>query len=287
MIQVNNLSFTYPGTTEETIKDISFSFGKGEIFGFLGPSGAGKSTTQKILIRLLAGYQGQINILGKGLKTWSNEFYNHIGVGFELPNHYAKLTGLENLKLFASFYEKTSQNLMELLDHVGLKEAANQKTQDYSKGMKMRLNFIRALIHDPEILFFDEPTSGLDPVNARNLKDMILEQKNRGKTIFLTTHNMHDADELCDRVAFITNGQIKAEDSPKALKLKFGQPRLTLEYQNNGLHTEEFELNQLGQNQKFLQIINSGQIVSMHTKEASLDEVFIKTTGEKLTLPDF
>lgn len=283
MIDIENLRFGYPKQANDTIKGINFSIIKGEIYGFLGPSGAGKSTTQKIITRLVDGFHGKVWIMGKELKDWNNDYFNHIGVGFELPNHYAKLTGLENLKLFASLYDKAAQDLMGLLEKVGLKEAANQKTQDYSKGMKMRLNFVRALIHDPEILFFDEPTSGLDPVNARILKNIIKDLKRQGKTIFLTTHNMYDADELCDRVAFITEGLIKAEDAPKALKLKYGKPLLNVEYQNPNLKSIEFDMNNLGQNQEFMNIITKHKIISMHTKEATLDDVFVKTTGENLT----
>jgi len=169
---------------------------------------------------------------------------------------------------------------------VGLQAAANQKTEAYSKGMKMRLNFIRALIHNPDILFFDEPTSGLDPVNARIIKDIILDLKRQGKTIFLTTHNMHDADELCDRVAFITDGQIQAEGAPKNLKMKYGKPLLRVEYQNQGLISSDFDLEHLGQNNEFLKLIRTHPIVSMHSKEATLDEVFIKTTGVKLNAID-
>lgn len=284
MIKVKNLTFRYPGQELDTIKGIDFSINKGEIYGFLGPSGAGKSTTQKILIKLLSGYNGSIQVMDNDLISYNSEFYHKIGVGFELPNHYAKLTGLENLQLFASLYGGEKANLMELLDKVGLRNAAHQKTQDYSKGMKMRLNFVRALIHDPEIIFLDEPTSGLDPVNAKNLKDIIMELKNKGKTIFLTTHNMHDADELCDRVAFISQGKIMAEDSPKNLKLQFGKPTLKVEYGNGQLQSAEFNLESLGQNPEFANILKANNIVSMHTSEATLDEVFIKTTGEKLNL---
>ncbi len=283
MIAVKNLSFRYGKQPDDTIQNIEFSIEKGEIYGFLGPSGAGKSTTQKILTRLLNGYTGVATVMGKELKMWDNRFYNHIGVGFELPNHYTKLTGMENLQLFAAMYDKPTVNLMELLDRVGLKNAAHQKTEAYSKGMKMRLNFVRALVHDPEILFFDEPTSGLDPVNARNLKDFILELKQKGKTIFLTTHNMHDADELCDRVAFITEGEIKAEDAPKNLKIKYGKPTLAIEYRNETLHSAEFDLNGIGQNAAFLNLIKAHPIVSIHSREASLDEVFIQTTGQALS----
>jgi len=282
MIQVNQLTFTYPGKEKETIQGISFSIEKGEIYGFLGPSGAGKSTTQKILTRLITGFEGRVKVMGKELKEWGDAYFNHIGVGFELPNHYPRLTGLENLQLFASLYDKPVVNLNSLLSRVGLKDAAKQKTSDYSKGMKMRLNFARALIHDPEILFFDEPTSGLDPVNANNLKDMIRELKAQGKTIFLTTHNMYDADELCDRVAFIHNGQIMAEDTPGYLKMKYGKPLLTLEYMDGQPVSRNFNLKDFGHDEEFLALVRQKDIVRVHSCEASLNDVFVKITGKKL-----
>jgi fluoroquinolone transport system ATP-binding protein len=285
MIHASNLTFKYPKSASDTIKDISFSIQKGEIYGFLGPSGAGKSTTQKILIRLLSGFSGEVEINGKSLSNWNNTFYNFVGVGFELPNHYLKLTGLENLKLFSSFYDKPASNPYDLLNMVGLGDAANQKVEDYSKGMKMRLNFVRALLNDPDILFLDEPTSGLDPVNARNIKNIILEQKARGKTIFITTHNMHDADELCDRVAFIIDGQIMADAPPKELKMKYGRPIVVLEYVNQVPETIEFDLKTLDSNQDFFTIIKNYPISSIHSQEASLDDVFIKITGRKLNAP--
>jgi fluoroquinolone transport system ATP-binding protein len=282
MIQVENLHFSYPSQSSNTIKGINFSIDKGEIYGFLGPSGAGKSTTQKIMTKLLGGFRGKVWMMGKELNKWNNDYFNNIGVGFELPNHYTKLTGLENLKLFASLYDKPTQDLKKLLKIVGLEDAANQKTQDYSKGMKMRLNFIRALVHDPEILFFDEPTSGLDPVNAQNIKSIISDLKQKGKTIFLTTHNMYDADELCDRVAFISDGIIKAEDAPKVLKLKYGKPFLNIEYGDSPLKSQDFSLNNLNENNEFLDVLKTNKIVSMHSREASLNDVFVKTTGQNL-----
>lgn len=279
MIEVQNLVYHYPGSDEPTIKDISFSIGKGEIFGFLGPSGAGKSTTQKVLIRLLRKYQGSIKILGKDLDQWKEDFYNHIGVGFELPNHYAKLTGLENLQLFASFYDKPTRDPMELLDWVGLADDAKKPVNSFSKGMKMRLNFIRSFLHDPEILFFDEPTSGLDPVNARRMKKIILDQKAAGKTIFVTTHAMIDADELCDRVAFILEGQIALIDSPKKLKLAHGKRMVMVEYEGGN---QEFALDGLGENQAFLQLIREKNLQTIHTEEATLEDIFVKVTGHSL-----
>ena len=220
MINVENLSYTYPKSKVEAVKKISFDVKDGEIFGFLGPSGAGKSTTQKLLIKLLRGYQGDVNIMNRPLAKWDGDFYAQIGVGFELPNHYLKLTGEENLQLFSSFYPKVVYKPIDLLKMVELDAHAKKPVESYSKGMKMRLNFVRALLHDPKLLFLDEPTSGLDPGYARMIKDIIIDLKRNGKTIFLTTHNMHDADELCDRVAFMVDGELKLTGSPRELKLQ-------------------------------------------------------------------
>ena len=282
MIDVNNLEYSYPGSTELTVKGISFSIENGEIFGFLGPSGAGKSTTQKILIGILSHFKGDISIMDKRRKDWGADFFNHVGVGFELPNHYQKLTARENLTFFASFYDKPVMDPLYLMGRVGLQDDADKKVEEYSKGMKMRLNFIRALMHDPDILFFDEPTTGLDPVNARLIKDIILEEKQKGKTIFVTTHNMHDADELCDRVAFIVDGSIQLIDSPKALKVQNGKRMVKVEYLNSKLEMKEFDMTGLADNNEFLNLLRSENIQSIHSEEASLDDIFIKVTGRHL-----
>jgi len=282
IITVNELSYAYPGNTSPAVRGIGFKINEGEIFGFLGPSGAGKSTTQKILIRLLKNYTGSIEILNRDLHKWNYSFYNHIGVCFELPNHYAKLTALENLKFFASFYDNPVYDAVHLLTIVGLAEDANKKLEDFSKGMKMRLNFVRSLIHDPEILFLDEPTAGLDPVNARNVKNIILDLKKQGKTIFITTHNMHDADELCDRVAFITDGELRIIDSPKQLKLQNGKRKVLVEYEKGQTLLDEFDLDGLADNKAFMDILKNEKLISIHSEEASLDDVFIKVTGKTL-----
>ena len=282
MISVSNLSFTYAQSSKPAVDGISFEVPQGEIFGFLGPSGAGKSTTQKILIRLLQGYRGDIRLMVKPLEEWDKSFYNHVGVGFELPNHFGKLTALENLQFFGSFYDRPVKEPLELLSRVGLKEHAGKQASEFSKGMKMRLNFVRAIMHNPDLLFFDEPTSGLDPVNARRIKDLILEQRDAGKTVFLTTHMMHDADELCNRIAFIVEGKIALIDSPKALKLQYGRRRVRVEYLNGKVREEEFPLDGIGDNADFLRILREEYVQAIHTEEATLDDIFIQVTGTSL-----
>lgn len=172
MIHVRNLSYSY--TKQPFISDMSFSVCSGEIFGFLGPSGAGKSTLQKILIGMLRTYQGSVMINGIECKRRTKHFYEDIGVDFEFSTMYEKLTAKENLQFFSSLYEKKSCSIEELLKRVGLEHDADKRVAGYSKGMKSRLNFIKALLHDPLLLCLDEPTSGLDPANSRMMKDMIL-----------------------------------------------------------------------------------------------------------------
>lgn len=283
MIQVENLEFQYPKSDKKTLKGLNFTITKGEIFGFLGPSGAGKSTTQKILYKILSGYKGSVFIEGKNITDWGSSYLEKIGVGFELPNHYLKLTGKENMDLFASFYKnnksKTSAELFEMFD---LQDAINKPVEAYSKGMKIRLNFIRAIQHNPDILFFDEPTSGLDPVNAHKIKQHILDLKSQGKTIFITTHSMDIADQLCDRVSFIVDGKLQATDTPTNLKKQYGKDAVNVELENGAI--EEFPINHLGNNLAFLNFIKQDEIKRIHTLEATLEEVFIKLTGKTLSI---
>jgi fluoroquinolone transport system ATP-binding protein len=282
-ITIQNLTFTYPKTEKKAIDNVSFHIKKGEIFGFLGPNGAGKSTTQKVIIGLLKGYGGNVDLLGKNLKNWKSDLYEHIGVCFELPNHYQKLTALENLELFSSFYRTKTIEPYDLLTMVDLDKDAHQRVGSFSKGMKTKLNFARALLNNPQMLFLDEPTTGLDPVSARQIKNIIHDKKKEGTTIFLTTHNMTDADELCDRVGFMVDGSLILIESPKDLKLRHGKKLVRVEYLHNGeLVREEFTLANLGSNATFINLLNSGRVQTIHTEEASLDDVFIKVTGRHL-----
>jgi fluoroquinolone transport system ATP-binding protein len=283
MIEAENLSFAYPNKREKTIKNMTFSIQPGEIFAFLGPSGAGKSTIQKILIGLLKGYEGKACVLGEEVKYTNASYYEEIGVAFEFPNFYHRLTALENLQFFRKLYTKPTADPMELLKLVGLADAANVRFSHFSKGMKMRLNFCRALLNHPKILFLDEPTSGLDPVNAKNMKNLILQKKKEGTTIVITTHNMTIAEEICDRVAFVVDGEIRLIDSPKKLKVEYGKKVVSVEYEGpSGLQKSEFALDSLGENNDFLSLIKQEKIVTIHTQEASLEDIFIQVTGRRL-----
>ena len=283
-IQVEALTFTYPGAHRAAIQNVNCIVERGEIFGFLGPSGAGKSTTQNILIRLVDGYSGGVQVLGRDLRAWDADYYRRIGVAFESPNHYLKLTARENLELFAGLYEAPSNTIDGLLDGVGLGADAGKRVEEFSKGMRGRLTLARALLHRPELLFLDEPTAGLDPVTARRIRQVIRDARAAGATIFLTTHDMTTADELCDRVAFLVDGTIVAADAPRALRLAHGRRVVRVEAVRNGERVvEEFPLADLAGNAAFLAALRSDHLETIHTSETTLEDVFVLMTGRKLS----
>lgn len=280
MIQVQQLQFSY--TKKPFIENVDFSVGAGEIFGFLGPSGAGKSTLQKILTGLTPRYGGSVVVDGEEVKRHGPRFFEKIGVDFEFPSLYEKLTARENLRFFASLYPK-HREIDGLLESVGLLRDADKKVGDYSKGMKARLNFIKALLHDPQILFLDEPTSGLDPSNARVMKDLILAEQARGKTILLTTHNMYDATELCERVAFIVDGGLRALDSPRSLIMRRGAAKIDYTYLEGGRErAAETPLGQTARDETLQKLLRENRLLSIHSGEPTLNDIFVELTGRHL-----
>lgn len=280
MISVKDLTYTYPTSQHLTLRGLNIEIGKGEIFGFLGPSGAGKSTTQNILIGKLRQYGGSVRVFGEEMRSVGNGYYERIGVAFEFPHFYNRFTALENLTHFGLLYENRAADPMALLEQVGLREAAHRKVEQYSKGMKMRLNYCRAVMHDPELLFLDEPTSGLDPEHANTLKGLIELRRAAGGTILLTTHNMQAAEQLCDRVAFLADGEIRLIDTPRNLKLLGGERKVRVEYDSGDSRvTEDFDLEGIGDNERYLTLIRTHRIVTMHTLEASLEDIFRTTLG--------
>lgn len=283
MIKVKNLYHSYSNDDNYAVNDVNFEIKKGEIFGFLGPSGAGKSTTQNILVGLLQLQQGKVEVAGYDIKHITNKMFNKIGMSFEQSNVYSKMTGLENLEFYRKLFDVETKDPMDLIKLVGLDGKENVKAGKYSKGMKHRLTFARSMINNPEMWFLDEPTTGLDPSIASQIKDIIKKENERGVTIFLTTHNMYIADELCDRVAFIVDGKIRLIDSPKSLKLKYGEKLVEVEYFKEGqLIKDSFSTVLKEEKDRLVEVINNNEILTMHTKEATLEEIFIKVTGRGL-----
>ena len=283
-LQTHALGYVYAGAGKPAIREVSFRVERGEIFGFLGPSGAGKSTTQNILIHLLDGYTGSVEVLGRDLRAWDQDYYRHIGVSFEAPNHYLKLTARENLSLFAALHGQGTLSIEPLLESLALLGDADKRVAEFSKGMRGRLTLARALLHRPELLFLDEPTAGLDPVTARRVRQVIREARDRGATIFLTTHDMVTADELCDRVAFLVDGQVVSVDAPRALRIAHGRRAVRLELRHDGRgEAVEFPLIGLADNPAFLTALRSGHVETIHTSETTLEDVFVQLTGRRLT----
>lgn len=283
MITVKDLSHSYNKDGKYAVKDVNFEVKEGEVFGFLGPSGAGKSTTQNILTGLLPLQEGEATVAGYNIKHIKNEMFNKIGMSFEQSNVYSKMTAKENLDFYKKLFDVETRDSQELLELVGIGDKANVKTGEFSKGMKHRLTFARSMINNPTLWFLDEPTTGLDPSIAADIKEIIKKENKKGVTVFLTTHNMYIADELCDRVAFIVDGVIKLIDSPEKLKLQYGEKLVEVEYIKDGDILKQSYSTIEPSDKKLLQdIIGNYEIRTMHTKEATLEEIFIKVTGKGL-----
>lgn len=282
IIEFNNATKYYGDV--RGIEDLSFDVEESEIFGFLGPNGAGKTTTVKTMVKMIKDYEGEIEIFGKNLKKWGKDYYEKIGISFEYPALYSKLSATENIDFFKSFYQKNTEDSTNLLTLVGLEKTSDQVVGNFSKGMKKKLDIARALVNDPDLIFFDEPIVGLDPGSARKIKDIILRKKEEEeKTVFLTTHNMTVADELCDRVAFIVDGSVRLVGNPKKLKVERGEKKVEVEYEEDGnVKSSEFSLQGIGDNQEFMNILKNNTIQRMHTLEPDLEEVFLEVTGERL-----
>lgn len=282
MIDVKNLMFSY-SKNKQVLYRLSFNVKDGEIFGFLGPNGSGKSTTQKILTGILNGYSGHVSLLGQEIKIVNaQDFFQEIGVLFEFPYLYTNLSAVENLKYFASFYNQNRvRDVYELLKLLEVKkEFWNKPVSSYSKGMRQRVSMARALISNPTVLFLDEPTSGLDPAGTVLFRKIIQEERKKGTTVFLTTHNMTDADLLCDRVAFISNGSIVALDTPKNLKEKNSSHRVVISFLYQGQREDKtIDAIELETGIPFLH----DEIISIHTLEPTLEDVFIQYTGRGLS----
>lgn len=284
MIEVKSLFHKYNVQDNYSVNDVSFTIDKGEIFGLLGPSGAGKSTIQNIMIGLLKLQNGKVDYNGESILNLKEDFFNNIGVSFEQSNLFDKLTARENLKYYAGLFDVETKDPEMLLEMVGLKAAVDKRIKQFSKGMKQRVVFARALINNPKILFLDEPLSGLDPTTAERIKDIIKAKKQEGTTIFLTTHNMYVADELCDRVAFLNNGKIIAMDSPRNLKLMYGKQAVKVEYKvGEEINSELLFPEKEADRSRLKDLIDKKNLQTMHSQEATLEEIFIKLTGRGLS----
>ncbi|MCK5116154.1 MAG: ABC transporter ATP-binding protein [Candidatus Aegiribacteria sp.] len=273
-----DLSYSYGDL--KAVRGISFDLKPGEILGFLGPNGAGKSTTIKMLTGLLTPDTGSIHILGNEMTVDDPEVQARIGVCFEEKNLYLNMTGRENLKFFSSLFGLKNYDTDTLLRKVDLAQRADDRVSKYSKGMRQRLMMARAIINSPDVLFLDEPTDGLDPVSSRTLRNVIKQQAERGAAVLLTTHDMWEADELSDRIAFLNEGKLFAVDTPDNLKMKYGKRSVKVRLGNGS--NVRIELAAADAGDRIKELINSGNVMTIHTEEATLEDIFIEITGRGL-----
>ncbi len=265
----------------KVLDSINLDIEKGEIFGLLGPSGAGKTTLIKILTGQLSAESGESVINGVDSQKLSGNDYSRFGIMMDNFGVYERLSCFDNLKVFARIYGIGDEKINAALKSVGLGEAKKMLAQNLSKGMKSRLRLARVFMINPEILFLDEPTSGLDPATADEIQKMILAEKEKGKTIFLTTHTMTEAEKLCDNVALLNEGKIVEYGNPKEICRRYNHQKKIKIHLTDG--TEKEILHNENSAEILSELIKSGRAETIHTTEPDLETVFMELTGKELT----
>ena len=272
MIIVKNVTKKF--NQKIALEEISFEVKKGEIFGFLGPSGSGKTTMIKILTGQLNADSGQTELLGKVSEKLTPADLEQIGLVSDTSGFYEKLSLYKNLQAYAKLYGKPNARVDEVLKQVDLYDSKNLAAEKLSTGMKQRMFLARALINKPQVLFLDEPTSGLDPTTSKKIHELLLELKEAGTTIFLTTHDMNEATLLCDRLSLLNRGHL----------IEYGTPASIIQKYN---HEKKVQLTFVDETQTEITFEELGrtdlaQVVAIHSCEPTLEEIFIQLTGEKL-----
>ncbi|MCR0348044.1 ABC transporter ATP-binding protein [Erysipelotrichaceae bacterium AF15-26LB] len=276
IVSMENVSIHFGST--KALKDVSFQIYKGEIFGFLGPSGAGKTTTIKLLTKQLKQDQGSIHIFGKEITDLGDALYDHIGVLSDNSGMYEKMSVYDNLKIFADLKKIPHEQIENILKKTRLWDDRKKKARDLSRGMKQRLLFSRTILHKPDILFLDEPTSALDPATSEAVYDIITELKKDGTTIFLTTHNMYEADLLCDRVAFLHEGSIVECDKPDILKLKHSVNEVVILSDTGKEYYTKRDKQSIWKTMQEM----DGDVARIASVEPDLKTIFLDLTGRNL-----
>lgn len=273
VIKADNLGKSFGSF--KAISSLTFEVNKGEILGFLGPSGSGKTTTINILTGQLTPDQGQSSILAKSSTNLNEEDLANIGLITENSGYYEKLSLYDNLLFFAKLYDVPQGDLDDLMKRVGLYDRRKTLAEKLSKGMKQRMLLVRAIINKPQVLFLDEPTSGLDPSTSQSIHELIKELQAEGTTIFLTTHDMHEATILCDKIVLLNKGQIVEAGTPSDLIQKYNtDKRVKITYQSG--KEDYLSFSELGQ------VSQTDDILTIHSCEPTLEDIFIQLTGGKL-----
>lgn len=282
MIEVDRITKKFRDV--KAVDGVSFAVKQGEIFGFLGPNGAGKTTTIRMLIGLAHPTEGRATISGFDCVTQKEAVHRITGVVFEAPTLYNRLSVKDNLRLFANLYQLPKGRVDEVMTRLALADVQGKRAEQLSKGWRQRVLIARALLHKPQVLFLDEPTSGLDPNSARMLHDLIKELRRDGVTIVLCTHDMYEADELCDRIGFIYKGKLAALDTPQALIAEGLQKELVIEFRDDGkLITRCYPFDAPEAVELIQRLQRTSQLVAINTKQLTLADVFARLTGGELS----
>ncbi len=285
MIEAQDLRRNF--SSKEAVAGISFTTRRGEIFGLLGPNGAGKTTTIRMLTGQIDPSSGSAVVAGCDVVKERTRLKERIGVVFEEQNLYERLSARLNLQFSCWLYGLPESRVDEVLDLVRLRDRAKDKVRTFSNGMRQRLMIARALLHCPPLLFLDEPSRGLDPISTREVRQTIKQLSEAGTTILLTTHLMDEADQLCQRVAFIVNGRLVANDTPRNLKLAHGQRALLVtlagdpgsQNGNSALCEMTLSLDDPADQQRLATWMTQDKVRAIHSREATLEEVFIEVAG--------
>jgi ABC-2 type transport system ATP-binding protein len=270
----------------QALRSLTFQVPAGQIFGFLGHNGAGKTTAIKILTTVLRPDSGSARVLGWDVRRDPERIAPQIGVVYEEQNLYERISARDNLALMASLYAvpDAPRRISEVLALVGLASRAKDPVAKYSNGMKQRLLIARAILHRPAVLFLDEPTRGLDPSAALQVRALIRDLQQHGITVLLTSHQMEEVDHLCDRVAFLSEGRLVADDTPRNLKLRYG--RRAVGVLLDGTDEEvELSLDEPRAVARLTTWLEERRVRAMHTREATLEEVFLQVAGRPLDEP--
>ena len=278
IINMKNVRKDFKGSM--ALNNLTFSIEKGEIFGFLGPSGSGKTTTIKLLTAQLIQTSGEVKVFGKDVYANKKEIVKNIGVLSDTSGMYDRLSVLDNLMLYADINDVPKKTVIEILDKIGMSETIKKEAKKLSKGMKQRLMIARAVLHKPKLLFLDEPTSSLDPGTTLEIHKLLRKLNEEGTTIFLTTHNMQEADKICDRVAFLNDGEIVDIGNPGDLKLKYinDDIKVILKDKNKEIMLK----NDAEGASKIKTWMEEGKLLAIHSMEPSLEKIFLNITGREL-----
>ncbi len=278
-VETDALGFTYRGARQPALRDVRLLVEPGQVVGLLGPSGAGKSTLQRVLTGLLRGASGTARVLGRDVAAWGRDLYERVGVSFEKPAAVARLSLRENLAYVARLYPGPTRDPDELLEAVGLADDATLPAAAASKGMRVRLDVARALLHRPALLFLDEPSAGLDPVGVDRLAELVAAERARGATVVLTTHDMTLAARACDLVGFVVDGRLVETGAPDELRRRHGRREVELTWDGG---RASFPLDALADDPGFHEALRAHEVRTLHSQEADLAQVFLAVTGRSL-----